>query len=226
MKYVILLLGASSVFCSFDKVPSFSDLHPVDGEEVEAEIISSTISVPAPSSSSVITKWRRKKFENQPFWITGSKAKNKKAEEKSEEIDSGIKHQRAGRSMKCSTIFIGWRACWFKWWRRWSGWRRWRGRRRWWRWWWPWSRWRGGWWGGGRRSSWKRGWHIRWRCKVILTFHLGKKGILELYGEFVFQWSLWNWQCCCLPVWQDHQSKKQMEVSSQGKSRLDRKCCS
>ena len=64
MKYVILLLGASSVFCSFDKVPSFSDLHPVDGEEVEAEIISSTISVPAPSSSSVITKWRRKKFEN------------------------------------------------------------------------------------------------------------------------------------------------------------------
>ena len=56
MKYVILLLGASSVFCSFDKVPPFSDLHPVDGEEVEAEIISSTISVPAPSSSSVITK--------------------------------------------------------------------------------------------------------------------------------------------------------------------------
>ena len=53
-----------SVFCSFDKVPPFSDLHPVDGEEVEAEIISSTISVPAPSSSSVITKWRRKKFEN------------------------------------------------------------------------------------------------------------------------------------------------------------------
>ena len=82
MKYVILLLGASSVFCSFDKVPPFSDLHPVDGEEVEAEIISSTISVPAPSSSSVIPNEEEKSLKINPFELQGARPKTKKLRKK------------------------------------------------------------------------------------------------------------------------------------------------
>jgi len=59
-------LGVRDVLTPTSLQTQENDLHPVDGEEVEAEIISSTISVPAPSSSSGArpkTKKLRKKVK-------------------------------------------------------------------------------------------------------------------------------------------------------------------